>query len=181
MKPIVRVLCVLFVSAALPAIAFGEGPKFQTVLEGGQEVPPVITSTVGTFEVQFNDDLTDADFELKVLNGTKVLQAHLHCAPAGVNGPVFAFLFGLVPGGFDVNGDPRGVHPDRGQHHRGGLVADGMPGLHRHGDHQPRRHRHGGPAGKDLRQRSHGRISRRGGPRAARGGLSTREQIGSAG
>ena len=105
MKPIIRVACVLFVAAAIPAIAFGEGPKFQTVLEGSQEVPPVITSTVGTFEAKFNDDLTDAEFELKVLNGTKVLQAHLHCAAAGVNGPVFAFLFGLVPGGFDVNGD----------------------------------------------------------------------------
>lgn len=105
MKPIVRALCVLFAAAALPAIAFAEGPKFEAVLEGGQEVPPVLTSTAGTFEIQFNDDLTAADFELTVLNGTKVLQAHLHCAPAGVNGPVFAFLFGLVPGGFDVNGD----------------------------------------------------------------------------
>ena len=90
MKPNLPATCVLLVTAALPAIALGEGPKFKAVLEGSQEVPPVITATIGTFEAKFNDDLTDADFELKVLNGTKVLQAHLHCAPAGVNGPVFA-------------------------------------------------------------------------------------------
>ena len=81
------------------------GPEFKTVLEGAQEVPPVDTATSGKFEIKFNEDLTAAKFELKVFNGLAITQAHLHCAPMGVNGPVVVFLSGNVPGGFDVDGD----------------------------------------------------------------------------
>ncbi len=65
----------------------------------------MVTNTTGEIEVEFNDDLTEAEFKLEVRDGVAVTQAHLHCAPAGVNGPVVAFLFGKVPGGFDVDGD----------------------------------------------------------------------------
>ena len=82
-----------------------DGLEFKADLTGDQEVPPVVTNTTGEIEVEFNDDLTEAEFELEVRDGVAVTQAHLHCAPAGVNGPVMAFLFGFVPGGFDVDGD----------------------------------------------------------------------------
>jgi hypothetical protein len=39
-----------------------------------------------------------------VLDGVAVTQAHLHCGAAGQNGPVVVFLFGFIPGGFDVDG-----------------------------------------------------------------------------
>ena len=65
----------------------------------------MVTATTGEIEVEFNDALTQAEFELEVFDGVAVVQAHFHCAPAGVNGPVVAFLFGRVPGGFDVDGD----------------------------------------------------------------------------
>jgi len=74
-------------------------------LKGDNEVPAVMTDTSGKFELEFNDDLTRAGFELKVGDGVAVTQAHLHCGAAGENGPVVAFLFGLVPGGFDVDGE----------------------------------------------------------------------------
>ena len=82
-----------------------DGLEFKADLTGDQEVPPVVTNTTGEIKVEFNDDLTEAEFELEVRDGVAITQAHLHCAPAGVNGPVMAFLFGFVPGGFDVDGD----------------------------------------------------------------------------
>lgn len=41
---------------------------------------------------------------MKITNGNDILGvagAHIHCAPAGANGPVVAFLAAPVPGGFD--------------------------------------------------------------------------------
>ncbi len=81
------------------------GPEFQADLLGASEVPPVDTATEGRFEIKFNEDFTAAEFEVEVFDGIAITQAHLHCAPAGVNGPVVVFLFGNVPGGFDVDGD----------------------------------------------------------------------------
>lgn len=81
------------------------GPRFKTELVGAQEVPPVSTKTSGRFEIRFNSDLTEASFDLRVRDGIKITQAHLHCGEFGENGPVVVFLFGMVPGGFDVDGD----------------------------------------------------------------------------
>ena len=83
----------------------GGATKFEAELSGAQEVPAVGTDTGGEIEVEFNGDLTEAEFELKVSDGEAVLQAHLHCAAADTNGPVVVFLFGKIPGGFDVDGD----------------------------------------------------------------------------
>ncbi len=106
MKHLYTTILILVAFLAVSGIAYGGGGlKFEADLDGGQEVPPVVTATTGEIEVKFNDDLTAADFELKVRNGVAVLQAHLHCAPAGQNGSVVVFLFGLIPGGFDVDGD----------------------------------------------------------------------------
>ena len=74
-------------------------------LTGEEEVPPVDTETTGEFEIRFNDDFSAARFELEVDDGEAITQAHLHCNFEGANGPVIAFLFGMVPGGFDVDGD----------------------------------------------------------------------------
>ncbi len=105
MKTMRAILLFLAACSLASSAAAGGGLKFEADLDGDQEVPAVVTDTTGEIEVEFNEDLTAADFELKVRDGIAVLQAHLHCAPAGVNGPPFAFLFGLVPGGFDVDGD----------------------------------------------------------------------------
>lgn len=79
--------------------------SFEAELTGDQEVPAVDTATTGMAEVNVNEDMTQADFEVRVDDGFAVTQSHLHCAPAGENGPVIAFLFGHIPGGFDVDGD----------------------------------------------------------------------------
>lgn len=80
-----------------------KGLKAEASLSGDQEVPPNTSDAEGEFKIQFNCDFTAARFDLEV-EAENVLQAHLHCGSAGENGPVIAFLFGLVPGGVDVDG-----------------------------------------------------------------------------
>ena len=106
MKNLYTTSLILVAFLAVSSTAYGDsGLKFEADLDGAQEVPPVFTDTTGEIEVEFNDALTEAEFELEVFDGVAVTQAHFHCAPADVNGPVVAFLFGFVLGGFDVDGD----------------------------------------------------------------------------
>ena len=103
--PLIAALAVMLAMSA-PAVAGNDdGLEFKADLVGAQEVPAVVTDTTGEIEVEFNETLTWAEFELEVSDGEAITQAHLHCAPAGQNGPVVVFLFGFVPGGFDVDGD----------------------------------------------------------------------------
>ncbi|HJU41368.1 MAG TPA: CHRD domain-containing protein [Vicinamibacterales bacterium] len=81
------------------------GPQdFRARLSGAEEVPPVVTDTTGKVEIVLNEDETQAEFELEVQQGVRVTQAHIHCAPKGVNGPVVVFLAGFHNRGWDVNG-----------------------------------------------------------------------------
>jgi hypothetical protein len=77
---------------------------FRARLTGAEEVPPVVTDTTGKVEIVLNEDETKAEFELEVLQGVRVTQSHIHCAPKGVNGPVVVFLAGFHNRGWDVNG-----------------------------------------------------------------------------
>jgi CHRD domain len=81
--------------------------KFEADLSGAQEVTSpvggVVADTTGTIEVEFDKALTKAQFGLSVRSGTGITQAHFHCASAGVNGPVVAFLFGPVDPPVDVS------------------------------------------------------------------------------
>lgn len=81
-----------------------EGQEFRARLSGAEEVPPVVTDTTGKAEIVFNEDETTAEFELEVLQGVRVTQSHIHCAPKGVNGPIVLFLAGFHNRGWDVNG-----------------------------------------------------------------------------
>jgi hypothetical protein len=79
-------------------------------LSGAQEVttdPPggVDTDTTGKIKVKFDEGLTQAEFELRVFDGTVIRVAHFHCGRAGENGPVEVFLFGPVDAGVDVDGE----------------------------------------------------------------------------
>ena len=81
--------------------------KFEAGLSGAQEVTDpaggVVTDTTGTITVEFDEALTNAQFRIAVRNGIGITQAHFHCAPAGVNGSVVAFLFGPVDPPVDVS------------------------------------------------------------------------------
>ena len=72
---------------------------------GAQEVPPVDTDTKAQVLLTFDEGFTKASFRLDIDEGSGITQAHLHCAPAGLNGPPVAFLFSDGrTGGVDIDG-----------------------------------------------------------------------------
>lgn len=104
-KMIAIVLALLaFVSSAVFAQGSGGGRKFSARLMGANEVPAVTTDTSGTVKIKFNETLTAAEFSLTVRKGIRITQAHIHCAPAGQNGPIIVFLAGFHAPGWDVDG-----------------------------------------------------------------------------
>ncbi|HUF38692.1 MAG TPA: CHRD domain-containing protein [Anaerolineales bacterium] len=89
----------LFVAGALAA-----GPSnYRAHLTGDQEVPAVETDAVGQALFKFSADGTSLSYKLIVANIEDVVAAHIHCAPAGVNGGVGVTLFSGAPAG-PVNG-----------------------------------------------------------------------------
>ena len=77
---------------------------FKAILSGDQEVPPVTTETTGKAFLLLNKDETSIEFQLHVSSGVRITQSHIHCAAAGVNGPVVVFLAGLHAAGLDIDG-----------------------------------------------------------------------------
>ena len=88
---------------ALTGIA-AAGDAFVAKLSGDNEVPPVVTTTTGRALIQFDDSEMSAEFKLTIHSGVRITQAHIHCAPVGVNGPIVVFLAGLISQGLDVDG-----------------------------------------------------------------------------
>lgn len=101
------VFLVLVVVAGVAPVAEADGKRgrnFEAKLTGDQEVPPVITDTTGRVRIRINKAETEGEFTLTVNEGVRVTQSHLHCARAGVNGPVIIFLAGLHAAGLDIDG-----------------------------------------------------------------------------
>jgi len=80
------------------------GRNFVAHLSGDEEIPPVVTGGQGQAIFKLSSDGESLEYKLIVANIENVTQSHIHIAPAGTNGSVVAFLFGLVPGGVTVNG-----------------------------------------------------------------------------
>lgn len=77
-----------------------EFPTFVATLDGAQEVdPPVITEATGQAIFQLDRDKTELTYEVIIsgLTPDQILQAHLHVAPRGFNGPVVLFLADAPP------------------------------------------------------------------------------------
>lgn len=92
--------CALFSMAATA----GADELFKATLSGDQEVPFVDTATGGKAFFRLDNFETAIGIQLHVTDGVDITQAHIHCAPAGVNGPVVVFLAGLHAAGLDVDG-----------------------------------------------------------------------------
>jgi len=80
--------------------------EFSARLSAAEEVPTNASEARGQ-SIFFTSDGASIRFRLKVANIQNVLQAHIHVAAAGVNGPVVVFLYPpappavLIPGPFD--------------------------------------------------------------------------------
>jgi hypothetical protein len=106
-----RVLLILMVIALLAtagvAAAQSDQRNFRAHLSGDNEVPPVDTLAQGQAIFKLSEDGTALHYKLIVANIENVAQAHIHLAPAGVNGGVVAWLYPsapppqLIPGRFD--------------------------------------------------------------------------------
>jgi hypothetical protein len=89
--------------------------NFRVSLSGDNEVPPVLTDTAGDAIIHVDSTLSEIRFKLDVRNGDALLGAagaHFHCAPAGANGPVVAFVAGSFPPGYDGDAQLRATLTD---------------------------------------------------------------------
>jgi hypothetical protein len=79
------------------ASANASGSNFGTPLSSDEEVMPEgvvnTSSAVGNAIFKLNADGTELSYKLIVANIENVFMAHIHSAPAGVNGPVVAWLY----------------------------------------------------------------------------------------
>jgi CHRD domain len=100
----VGVVLVLLLAVAGLASA-GENRNYSVHLNGDTEVPANASRAAGQAVFQLSPDGTSLDYRLIVANLDNPVAAHIHIGPAGVNGPVVAFLFGPAPaGGGTANG-----------------------------------------------------------------------------
>ena len=81
------------ISMATMAIADDDdNNEFSAKLKGSNEVGPVVTDTTGNAEFKVNKAETKLKYSLTVKKGVEIKVAHIHCAPAGVNGGVILWL-----------------------------------------------------------------------------------------
>jgi hypothetical protein len=112
---LVAVAAVVF-AVVIPAGAVGAdaGRPFATTLTGAAEVPPADPDASGSASIILNQGLGTVCFDLNWENvdGT-VFAAHIHVAPAGVNGPIVVPLFaGSFAGTDSVSGCVEAVDRD---------------------------------------------------------------------
>jgi hypothetical protein len=89
----------MILTFALSSAVASSPTTYVANLSGAEEVPTRATLARGTATFQLSSDGTELSYRLFVANIENVVAAHIHLGPAGVNGPVVAFLYGPVPSG----------------------------------------------------------------------------------
>ena len=92
---IVAVVVAMATLALTPAVtAMGAGNNFVAQLSGAAEVPSVSTAAHGTAHFHVSNDGSTVSYKVVVNKpSSPVVAAHIHSAPAGVNGSVVQVLF----------------------------------------------------------------------------------------
>lgn len=104
MKMLIRYVLALATVFILRAGVANADELFKANLTGDQEVPPVATESTGKAFLRLNKAQTEIEIQLHVNDGVRITQSHIHCASAGVNGPIIIFLAGLHAAGLDIDG-----------------------------------------------------------------------------
>lgn len=103
------IVVALALVVALPAGA-GNGRNFSTHLTGSEEVPnPVDTNAQGQAIFKVSKDGESIQYKLIVANIDDVLMAHIHMAPAGVNGGIVVWLYPAAPPPQLIEGTSNGI------------------------------------------------------------------------
>jgi hypothetical protein len=99
----IKLLALMIVLLGAVGTAVAANQNFGTHLASREEVPPVgvvIDSRAqGQAIFHLSEDGQSIEYKLIASNIENVVQAHIHLGPAGVNGPIVVFLYGLVPPG----------------------------------------------------------------------------------
>jgi len=101
---LVMLALMMLVIAGAAGVSTASDRSFKAHLSAGEEVPANESRGQGQANFWLSKDGTELHYRLIVANIENVIASHIHLAPAGVNGPVVAFLFGPAPaggGGFD--------------------------------------------------------------------------------
>jgi hypothetical protein len=98
-------------SALLVDAAGGHGAHghFKAHATGREEVPANASRAQGQAIFRLSRDGTELYYKLIVANITNVSMAHIHLAPAGVNGPVVVWLYPSGPPPVLIPGRTQGV------------------------------------------------------------------------
>ena len=75
----------------------GMNGHWRTHPTGDGEVPPNASPAQAQANFKRSDDGLSLSYKLNVANIENVTQAHIHMAPAGVNGPIVAWLYPSAP------------------------------------------------------------------------------------
>jgi hypothetical protein len=93
------VVIIALLSAGSSAAIANNNRNFVANLSGAAEIPPVETLARGQAIFQVSPDGSELSYRLIAANIDNTVAAHIHLAPAGVNGQIVAFLYGpAAPG-----------------------------------------------------------------------------------
>ena len=106
-------LLLLVLGIAVAPVFAGTNRNFTTHLSGDDEVPPVETQAQGQAIFMLSKDGQTLYYKLIAANIENILQAHIHVAHEGVNGPIVVWLYPSTP--------PAVLLPDRFN----GVLAEG--------------------------------------------------------
>jgi hypothetical protein len=115
-------LAVLLAIASTAMAAPGNNRNFVAHLSGGEEVHEVDTRAQGQAIFRVSKDGTSIQYKLIASNIHNITMAHIHLAPAGVNGPVVVWLYPSTPPASLISGRHSGVLAE------GTITADDLVG-----------------------------------------------------
>ena len=117
---------------AKPAHSGQSDFNFNTHLTGGEEAPPLgqgASPAQGQAVLRVSDDGSSADFRLIASNIDNITQAHIHCGPPGVAGPIRIWLYPQIGTSGTALGPNQGPHDGvlaSGTFHPAGVICPAM-------------------------------------------------------